>query len=247
MGFQELALLLLLFLPLCSAQSTYYITPTPNTPCPGEPCYNFSAVVDYLTSDAVLVFLPGNYSLETSIIFTSLNSLTLAGDSSSLPQVSTSIVCSQQANIVFTSISELFIADIALGSCGSSFAASVQLDQVFLADISNCIIQGGQTGALSVFNSNVHLSNNTFENNYAIYSPGGALAIESSHVNISGNLFANNVATISYGGGVYIKYSTANISGNIFINNSAFAGGGVYLETSTVSFNSNLFRNNTAI
>ena len=247
MGFQELALLLLLFLPLCSAQSTYYITPTPDTPCPGQPCYNFSAVDDYLTSDAVLVFLPGNYSLETSIMFTGLNDLTLAGDSSLLPQVTTSIRCSQEASIVFTSIGQLFITDIALVSCGSSFTASVQLHQVFQASITNCNFQGGQMGtrALVVFNSNVHLSNNTFENNSA--RVGGALAIESSHVNMSDNLFTNNIATSVHGGGVYMKDSTANVSGNIFIHNRAKQwGGGVYLETSTVSFNSNLFKENTA-
>ena len=246
MGFQELVLLLLLFLPLRSAQSTYYITPMPDTPCPGEPCYNFSAVIDSLTSEAVLVFLPGNYSLETSIMFTSQNSLTLAGDSSSLPQVTTTIVCSQQANIVFSNMAELFITDIKLVSCGSSFSASVLVDQVFQASISNCIFQGGQMGtrALVIFTSNVHLSYNTFENNSA--SVGGALLIESSHVNISDNLFTNNIAS-GHGGGVYIKGSTANISGNNFIHNHAERwGGGVYLETSTVSFNSNLFKNNTA-
>ena len=191
------------------------------------------------------MFLPGNYSLETSIMFTSLNSLTLAGDSSSLPQVTTSIVCSQLANIVFSNMAELFITDIKLVSCSSSFNASVQLDQVFQASIVNCNFQGGQRGALIVFNSNVHLSNNTFENNSA--SVGGAVYIESSHVNISDNLFSNNIAASTDGGGVYIEDSTANISGNNFTNNIANGdGGGVYLTNSTVSFDSNLFKNNTA-
>ena len=191
------------------------------------------------------MFLPGNYSLETSIMFTSLNSLTLAGDSSSLPQVTTSIVCNQLANIVFSNMAELFITDIKLVSCSSSFTASVQLDQVFQASIVNCNFQGGQRGALIVFNSNVHLSNNTFENNSA--SVGGAVYIESSHVNISDNLFSNNIAASTDGGGVYIEDSTANISGNNFTNNIANGyGGGVYLTNSTVSFNSNLFKNNTA-
>ena len=198
-----------------------------------------------MTPDAILVFLPGNYSLETSIMFTSLNSLTLAGDSSSLPQVTTSIVCSQLANIVFSNMAELFITDIKLVSCSSSFTASVQLDQVFQASIVNCNFQGGQRGALIVFNSNVHLSNNTFENNSA--SVGGALVIESSHINISDNLFSNNIAASTDGGGVYIEDSTANISGNNFTNNIANRlGGGVFLTNSTVSFNSNLFNNNTA-
>ena len=248
MGFQELALLLLLFLPLCSAQSTYYVTPTPDTPCPGQPCYTFPAVVDSLTSDTILVFLPGNYSLETSITFAGLDSLTLSGDTLSLPQVTTSISCSQQANLAFTSIAELLITDIALVSCGSPFTSSVRLDQVFLAGIGNCIFQGGRNGALFVTNSNVHISNSKIENNSANHSAGGALAIESSHVYILGSSFTNNIASSTNGGGVYMKDSTANISGNIFVNNSAKQqGGGVYIKNSMVSFNSNFFKNNTAI
>ena len=247
MGFQELALLLLLFLPLCSAQSTYYVTPTPETPCPGQTCYTFPAVVDSLTSDAILAFLPGNYSLETNITFEGLDSLTLSGDASSLPQVTTSILCSQDAGIVFTDISELFTTDIAFVSCGSSYTASVQLEDVSQASITNCIFQGGHNGALSVINSSVHLSKSKFNNNSARYSAGGALAIESSHINISGNSFTNNIASSTHGsgGGVYMNDSTANISGNMFINNSASVfGGGVYLEDSTVHFASNTFKNN---
>ena len=247
MGFQELALLLLLFLPLCSAQSTYYVTPTPDTPCPGQPCHSFPAVVDSLTSDTILVFLPGNYSLETNITFAGLDSLTLSGNSTSLPQVTISILCSQDAGMVFTDISELFIADIAFVSCGSPYTASVQLEHISQASITNCMIQGGQNGALSVINSNVHLSKSKFNNNSARYSAGGALAIESSHVNMSGNSFTNNFATSTFGsgGGVYMNDSTANISGNIFINNSASVfGGGVYLEDSKVHFTSNTFKNN---
>ena len=274
MGFQELALLLLLFLPLCSAQSTYYVAPTPDTPCPRkQPCYTFPAVVDSLTSDTILVFLPGNYSLETNITFEGLDSLTLSGNSTSLPQVTTSILCSQDAGMVFTDIGELFIADIAFVSCGSSYTASVQLEHISQASITNCIIQGGQNGALSVINSSVHLSKSEFNNNSARYSAGGALAIESSHVNMSSNSFANNVASSTHGGGVYMNDSTANISENVFINNSAEQlgggiyletsnadirgttfinnragawGGGVYLKTSTVNFSNNLFENNTA-
>ena len=244
MGFQELALLLLLFLPLCSAQSTYYVIPTPDTPCPGEPCYTLSTVdvVNNLTSDAILKFLPGNYSLKIPVTFADLNSLALAGDISSLPQVTTSIMCNQQANIFFSNIGELNFTDITLVSCGT-----VKLDKVLLAGITNCIFRDGQNGALSVIDSSVYLSNSKFENNSNEYH-GGALAITSSYITILNNIFTNNIATGSTaGGGVFMEDTAANISGNIFIHNSAeLAGGGILSYTSTVSFNSNLFMNNTA-
>ena len=226
--------------------SMIYVTPTPDTPCPGEPCFNFSAVVDYLTPDAVLVFLPGNYTLETSIIFTDLNSLILAGDSSAFPQVTTSIMCSQQANFVFTSIiDELFITDIGLVSCGTSSTASVQLDQVFRASISNCIFQGGQNGALRVINSNVHLKNNAFENNTARL--GAGVYIDRGVVNFTGNSFSGNYG-LENGAAVFVspgRNSTVSFSLNSFINNT---GGGtiIYVDPSSeVYFGENVFVNNS--
>ena len=230
-----------------SNTSTFYVTPTPDTPCPGKLCYDFSVVNYFLTSDAVLVFLPGNYSLERPIIFKDLDSLTLAGDSSSLPQVTSSILCSQQANMFFTNIGELFIADIAILSCGTSSTASVQLVLVSQASISNCIFRGGQNGALRVDNSNVHLANNTFEYNSA--KLGGGVYIERSLVTFTGNSFISNHGSEN-GAAVFVSpggHSTVNFSLNSFINNT---GGGavVYVDpfTSDAHFGENVFVNNSA-
>ena len=222
---------------------TIYIAPTSDTPCPGELCHHISAVADYLPPDAVLVFLPGNYSLETSIFFRNLDSLSLSGDSSSLPQVI--ITCTQQANLVFTNIDELFIADIAFVSCSSAYSASVRIDQVPLASISNCIFQGGQKGALAVYSSKVHLANNTFENNSARL--GGAVYIDTSVVNFTGNSFVGNYGSDN-GAAVFVspgQHSTVSFSVNSFINNT---GGGavVYVDpTSEVHFGENIFVNNS--
>ena len=182
------------------------------------------------------------------ISFKGLNSLTLSGDSSSLPQVTTSILCTQRVDIVYADISELVITDIAFVSCGyGTFffnIGSAHLERVLQASISNCIFRSGH---FTVLNSNVDLLSSKFDSNSALFSVGGALAIQSSHINLSGNLFTNNNASSSHGGGVYLLDSTANISGNTFLNNSANGwGGGVYVENSRVSFNSNLFKNNTA-
>ena len=229
MGSQELALLLLLFLPLCSAQSTYYVTPTPDTPCPREPCFSLS---EYLTGQVVplnsteltFMLLPGDHIIDNDIPMNigQLTSLNMFGDSASYPEVTSVIICSQPTSFTFSQISRFYISGIAFKSCGSLSDAPMKLEQVFQAEISNCLFQGGQSGALAVVDSTLILLENRFENNSAI-------------------------AISTRGGGVYMKSCTANVSGNIFLNNSAGEGGGVYLEDSMVHFTSNVFENNAVL
>ena len=225
MGSQELALLLLLFLPLCSAQSTYYVTPTPDTSCPGEPCLS---LVEYISgkagllnsADLTFVFLPGDHIIENSIPLGQLTSLNLFGDSASFPEVTSVIICSQPSSFTFSQISRFNISGIAFKSCGSLSDAPMKLEQVFQAEISNCLFQDGQNGALAVVDSTLTLLENKFE---------------------------NNSATSARGGGVYMKNCTTNVSENAFIDNSAGEGGGIYLEDSMVHFASNMFKNNIVL
>ena len=111
-------ILLLILLTSCSAQSTYYITPTPDTPCPGKPCHTLSQYVadqyfNNITVNTTMEFLPGNYTLEQTISISNLRWVTLHGDSSSLPEITTRIVCTWPAGFVFTDITELYISSLA--------------------------------------------------------------------------------------------------------------------------------------
>ena len=251
MGFRELALLLLLFLAVCSAQSTYYVTPTPDTPCPGEPCYSLS---EYISGEAGLpdsddltfLFLPGDHILDSGgpIDFGQLTILNLFGDSASFPEVTSTIVCSQPTSFNFSQINRFNISGIAFKLCGSIYDPPIILEQTFQAEISNCLFQGGKNGALAVVGSNLTLLENRLENNSGAR---GAVYINRSVIHISGNIFVDNHADEN-GGGVYMTDSTANVCGNIFMNNSVGQwGGGLYAENSTVKLNSNIFRNNTAV
>ena len=111
-------LLPLMLLTSCSAQSTYYVTPTPDTPCPGEPCHTLSEYVagqyfHNLPVNTIMEFLPGNHTLEQTISVTNLPRLALHGNSSSLPEITTWIVCTWPAGFVFTKITELHISAMA--------------------------------------------------------------------------------------------------------------------------------------
>ena len=234
MGGLTSALLLLFVFPLCWSQTTYYVTPTPETPCPGEPCRTFSEYVaqmgQYFASNTTFMFLSGDHPLEKSVLIEEQTNLSLIGESSSLALITSRIVCSQPASINFHNISYLLITSLAFISCGKSHTGpAVIINLSPHTKVMNCLFQN---------NSNM----NPFDD------IGGALAvIDSDSVNILENAFTGNSITVTHGGGIYLLYSTATLTRNSFINNHCSGwGGGVYSERSTVSITDNMFVNNTA-
>ena len=246
-------ILLLFLLGSCSAQSIYYIAPTPNTPCPGEPCHTLSEYVadqyfNNLPANTAMEFLPGNHTLEQTISVTNLTWLTLYGDSSSLPEVTSRIVCTWPAGFVFTDITELYINALAYTSCGHHNSAAVHILSIKHSNISYCSFHNSVNadsyrGALYIQNSYVILTVNKFQHNTA--EVGGALTVESSTLNLTRNTFHNNSA--QYGGAICIL-NTHNsiITENTFQNNSADVGGALCVDESTLNLTENTFHYNSA-
>ena len=249
----QIPLLLLVLLTSCSAQSTYYVTPTPDTPCPGEPCHTLSEYVagqffNNLPVNKTMEFLPSNHTLEQIISVTNLTCLTLHGDSSSLPEVTSRIECTWPAGFVFTNISELYINALAFTSCGHYNGAAVHISSIQHSNISYCSFHNSVNadsygGALYIHNSYVILTVNKFQHNTA--EVGGALTVEYSTLSLTENEFQNNSAD-SGGGAVCVLYSTLNLTENTFQNNSANYGGAVYVLNSTLNLTENTFQNNSA-
>ena len=134
-------MLLLFLLGSCSAQSTYYVTPTPNTPCPRESCHTLSEYVagqffSNLPVNTAMEFLPGNHTLEQTISVTNVTWLTLHGDSSFLPEVTSRIECTWPAGFVFTNITELYISAMAFISCGHHNSAAILIISIQHSNIS---------------------------------------------------------------------------------------------------------------
>ena len=259
MACHELALLLLLFLPLCSAQSTYYVTPTPDTPCPGEPCRTLSEYVEgldqYLASNTEFVFISGNHLLNNLIVAENVYNLTFTGDLSALPQITSSITCSRSpaAYFVFQNVSELHISGLAFDTCGGGVASAVSLTDISNSQISNCIFRNSSVGeensggglSVSLCNDMVILDS-TFENNSAHL--GGGVYVTNSTVSFIGNLFMRNNAS-RVGGGMYHQFSTGYFAGNNFTyNNASSVGGGLaVLSSRMANFSGEMnFINNTA-
>ena len=217
-------LLLLMLLTLCSAQSTYYVKPTPDTPCPGKPCRTLSQYVadqyfKNLPVNTTMEFLPGSHTLEKTISIKTLTWLTLHGDSSFSPEGTSSIVCTWPAGFVFTGITELHISALAFFACGHNDSAAINIIFVQWSNISNC----------SFYNNT-----GSYECDYCDYGSGhyygGALNIQVSNVILIGNVFQNNFAGF-IGGVLHVEDSILTITDNTFQNNSAsYLGGVLYVE-----------------
>jgi len=218
--------LLLISFPLCCTQDPYYITPMPDTPCPGEPCHTLSQYGEQyfqnFNSNTTLVFLPGDHllnytiSIGTASDFPSAThtyqqdnpspSLSLLGSpyqahSSSLQEIRSTITCTWPAGFVFLGIVELHINSLAFISCGHTDSAALNIQSAWNASISNCAFQnntnGWSGGAIHVHNSTLSLSRNTFHENFAY--AGGALFVDRSNtLTIKESTFQNNSA--EYGG-----------------------------------------------
>ena len=186
------------------------------------------------------------------------SSLTLLGSPSSFPEITSRIVCTWPAGFLFSGITELHITALAFISCGHHDSAAIIIMSVWSTSITNCIFQNntnnrsgsseyGFGGAIHVDGSNLTLSENTFQHNFAY--AGGALDIYINNiVTLARNRFHNNSATYLGGALAAAISNTLALSENTFQNNSADnSGGALYAYTNnTLTLSENTFQNNSA-
>ena len=240
-------LLLLTVLPSCAAQNTYYVKPTPDTPCLGGPCYTLSEYVSqserYFTSNTTMILLPGEHALQDNITVRNSGRLVFIRNPSSSPTEVSRIICTD-ATFTFENILMLEITDIGFHSCTIQLHTSSVLFKN--NSFENSTSEYG--GAIYTYNSIITFDGETrFENNRAAGGGGGIYAEESNLIFYGNTAFINNEA-LERGGGIFVRESTVSFGGSSSFNsNSARYGGGVDVLESTVSFGDNSsFNSNSA-
>ena len=224
-----IALLVVATLPWCAPQAIYYVTPTHDIPCPGEPCHTLAEYVQhseqYLTSNTQFVFLPGNHTLEKAVSVKDVTNITFQGNESSLPQTKSKIVCKWMTSFGFNNVSSLRFNSLDFISCGDgSSAAGIGLSSVNNSEISDC----------------------TFKKSF-LPTASRVLELKHTRIELIGTSFISN--SVSAGYVLYIMNSTVNITGAIFVNNTAHSEGTsvIYVEGSTLSINESKIFNNRAV
>ena len=226
---------------------TYYITPTANSPCPGQqPCLSLSQLFSAekrwnSDSNLTLIFLPGNHSLNSEQSIENVSESHMIGYTNH----STIIHCGQLAKISFKMIELLVINGLKFVGCRGNKADSVQ--QFVIADSAFTHGENFNITGASVFelvNTSAVIINTSFIFNgngsyrgpigllqlFELQAPtsgvdiyafvGGALIATQSNVTITDSYFEGNSAQI--GGAIFVeKGSTMIVSKSLFINNHA--------------------------
>ena len=250
----SLLLLLVTALPFCTTQNTYYVTPTPDTPCQEDPCHTLSEYVSkaeqYFTSNATMVLLPGEHGLQENVTVRNIGRLAFISNSSSSPADVSRIICTD-ATLTFTNMYMLEITALEFHSC------TIQLyttSAVFKnSSFKNSTSDYG--GAVYAHSSMITFEGETrFESNSAAGAGGGIFAEESNLTFLGNTTFINNKAFYEGGGGISIVHCDLKSSGHAsFISNSASAvessgGGGISAYHSGLNFDSeNNFLDNSAV
>ena len=209
----------------------YYVKPTADTQCPGEPCHTLSEYAKEtdlnLTSDGAFLFLPGDHTLLRSVSVENLYSLAFQGGILNASNVKSRIVCSWPINFIFQNITYLEINSLTLTKCGSVNDAAIKINKVSSCKISGCTFennrnQNGTGGALDVEYSNVTIVNSTF-----IGNSGSGLYAKLANVTVKNSTFTANYPAL-LGGAIFVSESNMIIFGDTRISsNHAHYGGGI--------------------
>ena len=217
--------------------STYHIKPTPDAPCPTEPCLTLSEYAQglFLTSDTTLIFLPGNHSLDRDIAVTNVTRFAMLGDSTSSLENASTIVCSGPHLLTFFNISQLHIYFLQITSCGSGTVPAVSVVSVYHVQILGSVFG---TASLLVIGSMLNCSGTNFSS-----SLGTGLVLSNGYVELHSSVFSNNL-----GGGINSTSSTLTLTGNnTFMSNTADFGGGISATESSIYITGNIaFLDNSA-
>ncbi len=236
--------------PLASTETTYHIRPTSESPCPYEDCLTLSVYASetsryFNNSDNLtLVFLPGEHVLNTFIIFQLLERLNLLGNTSSLPNITSKIVCNGIPALTLKNISKVEIKALTFYSCGTqSKSRGSDIPAIAAAFIPNfqllsCIMEHN-VFSLFLYKSKLVSQDCVFDSNMGVYG-GAVFAYNSTGVFAGQTVFKDNTAAVD-GGGIYAIHSELIFRGSAtFIRNSALgSGGGVRSKYSSITFGIN--------
>ena len=251
---------LLVILTICSGHTIRYVKPTPNTPCPADPCLTLSEYAQqprhYLTSNTMLLLLPGDHTLSVNFTVENVSEFEISAAqlSSQAENQPVKIVCQGLVGFTFRNISHMTLHDLTFTSCSKGATNAVSIHSGQDTKIVNCSFQDSICTALGVFNSSLVLRrSSSFINNCAKYSGsscfclGGGIYAETSTLVFTGNsTFRDNSAY--QGGGLFTGSCTINFTGSsTFMGNSANFGGGFNAGNTTFNFKGrSTFMNNSA-
>ena len=270
----HLLTLVLLLVGAVSAQSkVHYITPSPDIPCPEDPCLTlsqFAANSSKYSGHISLIFLPGNHTLNRELVLSGADNFSIESQGNEtvmiecpspyerfLVNVTTSAALKSIHFIgcggnTVTRVKELVVEDtIFQGVEGESRGTALVLNEVNFTKIRECSFISNKPGNNSERHRVGEFIRDTNVLHYLrleeddLVSVGGALLTTSSNVSVTKTKFVLNEAEI---GGVLLAYkSIISISQCTYNYNRALYRGGVMATVeSSVNIDITTFSKNVA-
>ena len=257
-----------------SAQSkVHYITPSPDIPCPKDPCITlsqFAANSSKYTGQISLIFLPGNHTLNRELILSGASNFSIESQKNETVMIEcmspnerfvineTTFATIKGLHFIgcggntVTSVKHLVVEDtIFQGVEGEGRGTALVLNQVNFTKIRECSFISNTPGN----NSEHHRVGEFIRDPFIFFfvlglkeddlvSVGGALLTTSSNVSVTKTKFVFNEAEI---GGVLLAYkSIISISQCTYSNNRALYGGVMATVESSVDIDISTFSKNVA-
>ena len=245
---------------LSTAPSVYYVKPTPDTKCPGSPCFTLSEYAQnasqYFTSSSTFDFLPGNHTLDRNIPIYKFSGISFLGEQDNASQLLSWIICTEPAFFNLTQVQEIKIRALGFRYCGTgtSLPRAFYFNGVHQFSIEHSLFEHGQGSSLLFSLSNGTLESVSFMNNTADQYGGAVLVLNSSLIFSGITTFAGNKAGLR-GGAIYSEDSLIQFQdGAKFENNLVTVmsfgeglGGAITLQYTTLQFKGlTTFLNNSA-
>ena len=270
----HLLTLLILLVGAVSAQSEvhHYITPSPDIPCPSDPCLTLSQFADNsnnYTRYISLIFLPGNHSLNGELILSGVVNFSMEPHNNETVMIECP---SQSERFIVNETTFVAIKGLHFIGCGGNTVTSVEkfnientifqgvagegrgtalvLREVNFIKITDCSFISNTPGV----NSERHYAREFIKNSSILrelgleeddlISVGGALLITSSSVSVNNAKFVFNEAEI---GGVMLAYkSIITVIQCTYSYNRALHGGVMATIDGSFNISSSTFMNNSA-
>ena len=116
------------------SSNVYYVTPSPASQCPGEPCLTLSTLAAnstsssiYFDSNITLIFLEGSHTLDSELVVSDMDRFVMLSIPGNGPGTAAVIQCSGEGRLEISHITQLQISGLKFIGCSSrvEFVAKV--------------------------------------------------------------------------------------------------------------------------
>ena len=267
-------LLTLVFLLVGAVSAQTYITPSPDIPCPEDPCITlsrFAANSSNHSGQVSLILLPGNHTLNRELVLSGAENFSMESQGNKTVMIicmspnerfivnETTFAAIKGVHFIgcggntVTSVEELVVEDtIFQGVEGEGRGTALVLNEVNFTKIRECSFISNTPGAYSEHRRVGEFIRNPYVLRYVLkleeddlVSVGGVLLTTFSNVSFTKTKFVHNEAEI--GGVLLANKSVISISQCTYSNNRALYGGGVIATVeSSVDIDNSIFSKNVA-